>query len=277
MTGLTIKKLTTIKELKLVHELEKLIWHTPPIPVHQTFVVIQNGGLMLGAFDKEQLIGFNYSFIGGTVEDNYLYSHMTGLHPSYRRKGVGFQLKKQQQAEARLMGFKKIIWTFDPLESPNGFLNLTKLKGVATSYYDNYYGNLNDGLNEGVQTDRFQVTWWLEHPDISELSGVKKMDDVPVIGEIGDEAISGLPILKSVQFPENWEMASLIRVPIPAQFQIMKEINIELAKDWREKTRTIFHRLFNADYNGIHLAKTPDERINHYIFTGAAQLKKEGV
>ena len=45
-----MRKLETIEEMRLVQSLEMTVWGSEPIPVHQTYTAVKNGGLMLGAF-----------------------------------------------------------------------------------------------------------------------------------------------------------------------------------------------------------------------------------
>lgn len=47
------------------------------------------------------------------------------------------------------------MWTYDPLETVNGYLNLSKLGGVCTQYIENCYGEMPDILNAGLPSDRF--------------------------------------------------------------------------------------------------------------------------
>src|SRR5699024_188214 len=120
-------------EMEAVYELETRIWETEIVPPHQTITVVRNGGLMLGAYDGEKLIGFSYSFPGFANDERYLCSHMLGIHPDYRSRGIGRQLKEVQLKTARSMGYKKITWTFDPLETRNAYLNLSKLRGISNT------------------------------------------------------------------------------------------------------------------------------------------------
>lgn len=267
MDHLLIKKIMSHKDLLLVHNLEKEIWGMQPIPVHQTLAIVQNGGLMLGAFYEEKLLGYNYSFVGLDTEGYYLYSHMTGIHPDYRRKGIGFQLKKQQQMEAKMMGFTKIKWTYDPLEGPNGFLNLTKLRGTATGYLDNYYGDLADELNGGVATDRFEVTWQLEGFDASVSEVYSDSGEAPEICQITFSENGNFPYLSGIDPAAEWKDLPAVLVPVPSDFQRMKRYDIGLAKDWRMKTRILFHALFQHNFVGVHLLKKQEEpHLNYYIF-----------
>ena len=50
--NITIRKLTTIEEIRLIQPLEQKVWGTNsiPIPTHQTFTAAKNGGLVIRGF-----------------------------------------------------------------------------------------------------------------------------------------------------------------------------------------------------------------------------------
>ncbi len=269
MDSIIIRKITSFEELLLVSRLEKKIWGMEPVPAHQTLAIVKNGGLMLGAFLEEELIGFNYSFPGFDGVKYYLYSHMTGIHPGYRRLGIGFQLKKQQQMEARLLGFSLIKWTYDPLEGANAFFNLAKLRGVASAYMDNYYGDLNDSINSGLPTDRFELNWWAERQDRIEL----QLSDACEMCSIRYTEHTKYPVISQINTLSEWCGRSTILVPIPADFQKLKENDMQLAYDWRIKTRALFHSLFKEHYAGVHIFKKQETQLlNYYVFVPASTL-----
>src|SRR5699024_5776342 len=147
---MTIRSLTTLDELEDVQQLERLVWSMEPIPTHQTSTAIQNGGMMIGAFDGDRLVGFNYGFPGFRDGVAYVCSHMLGSDPVYRSRGIGERLNRTQRERALELGYTMIHWTFDPLQTRNAYLNLTQLGGVCYTYYPNCYGEMKDGLNAGL-------------------------------------------------------------------------------------------------------------------------------
>ena len=62
------------------------------IPVHQTLTAAKNGGLIIGAFDGEKLVGFSYGFPGfKTNEAIFMLTyawHSSGLSTEGNRKIV---------------------------------------------------------------------------------------------------------------------------------------------------------------------------------------------
>lgn len=80
----------------------------PTIPLHQTMTAVKNGGLIIGAYDGDKLVGFSYGFAGFTEGEPYLCSHMLGIHPDYRSQKIGEQLKLRQRELAIDMGYLRM-------------------------------------------------------------------------------------------------------------------------------------------------------------------------
>jgi predicted GNAT superfamily acetyltransferase len=88
--------------------------------------VARNGGVALGAFAGDEMIGFVFGFLGAgsrfgpeapaAVRLKH-HSHMLAVLPEWRDKGVGYALKLAQREAARAQGLRLMTWTYDPLES----------------------------------------------------------------------------------------------------------------------------------------------------------------
>ncbi|KXH81833.1 GNAT family N-acetyltransferase [Sporosarcina sp. HYO08] len=239
------RKLETIEELRLVQSLEKTVWGMDPIPIHQTYTAITNGGLMLGAFDGERLVGFSYSFTGFANGKAYLCSHMLGVHPDYQLMGIGKLLKDEQRKLAKEMGYELITWTFDPLESRNAYLNLSKLYGICSIYLENWYGEMEDGLNKGLPTDRFKIEWWIASERV-EKGWVPTLDRFERPFTVG-KTEQGYPVLEWDEQNVPTDVDGL-EIPVPDHIQLIKSSEPTLALDWRLKIRKIFQTLFQAGY-----------------------------
>ncbi|WP_306453958.1 GNAT family N-acetyltransferase [Bacillus sp. FJAT-45350] len=270
---ITFKNITTIPELEQVQRLEEEVWEMAPVPIHQTLTAIKNGGIMIGAYVNDYLIGFNYSFPGFENGKTYLCSHMMGIQPQYQGRGIGRQLKLKQRNIALKQGYSKITWTYDPLESVNGYLNLTKLRGIGAVYIENCYGELNDSLNKGLPTDRFKVEWFIgsghvemEQPWLDEFT--YSNDHSLFDNEITSEGLPKLREKEVVQLEENdhwW-------VPLPEKFQHIKKADPSLALDWRLKTRKAFQALLRAGFVASKIVKQRNSDVHFYLFVRKEQL-----
>lgn len=266
---LQLRTLHSVEEMGLVKELEEIIWKWDAVPVHQTLTAIRNGGLMLGAFLDGKLVGFSYSFPGFLNGKVYLCSHTLGIHPDHREKGIGYKLKERQKTEAEKMGYDMLTWTYDPLESRNAYLNLSKLRSICNTYIVNSYGNGEDELNKGLPTDRFKVEWWINSGHVENPSPIK-IDESSAFRVPHEKGEGGLPRLGDVDLSFS---AKQISAPVPAFFQQMKKEDLGLAADWRMKTRTIFQRLFDAGYTAVSLIRNEDAPVHHYLLVKRSELQ----
>ncbi len=267
LESVTVKELTTIEQIEEARELEHEIWAVGSIPIHQTIGTIRNGGIVLGAYLNDELIGFNYSCPGFKEEKVYLYSHMLGVKRNYREQGVGELMKIYLKDIASERGFRNCRWTFDPLEARSGFLNFSKLRGYSDTYIPNCYGEMEDPFNRSLPTDRLYVEWQLVDNDY--LRWDSKVEELieeakPVVKWSLNTA--GLPVLdeeKSFQGDEAL-FNDAYTMPIPTNFQKIKVENPALAEDWRFKTRHILQSMFEQGYKIIHLSKE-NEQICQYV------------
>ncbi|WP_092986425.1 GNAT family N-acetyltransferase [Lacicoccus qingdaonensis] len=255
-----IKELKTMEELKLVQDMEERVWEMSPIPTHQTFTSVKNGGLMLAAFVDDEIVGFSYGFPGFKNDKSYLCSHMLAVDPAYRSRKIGEKLKWRQREVVIDKGYDMILWTFDPLETRNGYLNLSKLNAVCHTYIENCYGEMSDGMNKGLPSDRFEVHWHLNSPHVTQRTKIDLEHAVPLNAVRKNE--DGLPVFVGEQTCESDDVAYSLAVP--KDFQELKVKSPGLALDWRLKTREKFEQLFDAGYSAVHL-KVHDDHAE-YIF-----------
>jgi len=133
------------------------------VPAHLLQAHLHHGGCVLEARLGRELVGMIYAFPGPPGSD-YLYSHLAAVAPEHQGRGFGKQMKLAQAEWARERGYRRIVWTFDPLQASNARLNVAGLGATCNRYLVNYYGKLDDDLNRGVATDRLEVDWWLTPP-----------------------------------------------------------------------------------------------------------------
>jgi predicted GNAT superfamily acetyltransferase len=267
LTEIIIQTIDTFDEIKKVRKLEEEIWNgTPSVPEHQYFTAVKNGGLLLGAYINEELIGFSYGFPGVKNKNYFLYSHMLGIKSNYRKKGIGEQLKWRQREEAKKLGYSFICWTYDPLQSVNANINIRKLHGIVGTYYTNYYGEMNDDLNRGLPSDRFLVEWHIDSPYVeTESPYVEYEDRYSLINWNLDQ--HGHPKIEELYPITNHDYYF---VPIPCDFHSLKRNNLPLAIEWREKTRQLFIELLEKEYTAVNLLNEPNNSVCYYLF-----LKKQ--
>ena len=266
-----IRPVKTIEECWLAEELQRQVWHLDDLdvtPAHVLLTFARNGGVVLGAFamvdGREQMIGCVFGFIG-TRAGQYgpeapaqvrlkHCSHQLGVLPDWQSRGVGHALKAAQREAVRAQALRLITWTYDPLESKNANVNISKLGAVCNTYIVNLYGELRDDLNRGLPTDRFQVDWWIASKRVeTRLSGRRPPLTRDLYQQAGTVLMNeasidahGLPAPPDSIRPVEGDRAL---VEFPALFQDVKRLDLGLARAWREHTRQIFTAAFESGYS----------------------------
>lgn len=255
---LEIRPLAAVDEVRACEDLQFVAWQMPNyrevVPLHMMVAVVKGGGLLLGAFDGDQLVGFVFGFPGVTAGGRLKhYSHMLAVRPGAQSQGIGRRLKLAQREAILARGIDLITWTYDPLESRNATLNLTKLGVVCRTYIRDLYGAMTDGLNAGLPTDRFEVEWWLAGERVARR----------LAGQDGGPPAGGVPVNVTGPAPGVFRQpgridlsldAPAVEVEVPADYQALKAGAPALALEWRLATRQVFETYFAAGYTTIDFA-----------------------
>jgi predicted GNAT superfamily acetyltransferase len=259
-----VRPLVTQEAFRAAEDLQREVWpgsELEVLPLHLLTTVANNGGLTLGAYHGERLVGFLMGFLGtdeGPSDRPALTrlkhcSHMLGVLPAYRDQNVGYQLKLAQRDFVSAQGVRLVTWTYDPLESRNARLNIAKLGAVCATYKREVYGLMRDGLNAGLTSDRFQVDWWLTSARVKErLFGQRAPLVLSSFTSAGAEILNPTT-LGPDGLPRPAERVlglagSLALIEIPADFQAIKARDIALAAAWRAHSRALFEAAFGSGY-----------------------------
>ncbi len=286
----TIKVIESIEEMEKVEEIQRQVWQEAEpatVPAHLMNSAVHNGGLLLGAFVEQELVGFVFGFLGAysTPDGPRLkhYSSMLGVLTNWRDQGIGFALKRAQWQMVRHQGIDRITWTFDPLLSRNAWLNITRLGAVCSTYLRNFYGKMDDVLNQGLPSDRFDVDWWVNSHRVNRRLSRHRRNDLTLAhfltggarvynpAEMDKEGFvhpSGDP---QIQLGKD---QPILLVEIPADITALKAASIELARQWRMHSRAIFETLFKAGYlvtDFVHSTNGP-ERSFYVLCHGESTL-----
>ncbi len=275
MPDFDIRPLKTLADFHAAEDVQRAAWSSADIdiaPLHIMLTIAKNGGVALGAFAQDRLVGFVLGFLGtsnrygveapATVKLKHC-SHMLGVLPDWQSRGVGYALKVAQREAVLNQGVRLITWTYDPLESRNANLNIAKLGAVCNTYIRDYYGELRDDLNRGLATDRFQVDWWIASRRI-ETRLSRKRPPLQLHHYLEVEA----PIIN----PSRWDDRDLpvcqdpiaplplnrFLVEFPADFQAVKQADWALAVAWRLHLRSICEAAFAAGFTVLDCVHTPD-------------------
>ena len=119
MNRIEYRFLHNTEELTEFVELQCAIWDMDDrnaVPSNIIHAMIIAGGAAIGAYDNGELIGMSMSLPYYRKHVVALWSHMTGVHPRYQSRNIGFELKQMQRVWALENGYRQIRWTFDPLQ-----------------------------------------------------------------------------------------------------------------------------------------------------------------
>jgi predicted GNAT superfamily acetyltransferase len=259
-----IRRLSTPEEMVMLEELQRLVWPSSDVdivPGHIMLAIAHHGGVVLGAFERGELVGFVLGFLGtdgGSSHDLAMTklihcSHQLGVHPEYRQRGLGYRLKVAQRDFVLGQGVRLIVWTYDPLLGLNANLNVRRLGVIARTYIREAYGEMRDGLNVGLPSDRLQVEWWITSERVkTRLSGSRQDLDFAHYKAAGAERMNetsldreGLLHVESLNL-ESW--STFLLLEIPPDFQLLRSEQPALAHEWRLHTREALEEAFGLGY-----------------------------
>ena len=169
---ITVRHCRGIKEIDTCVELQRRIWGEKDLEIvpNTIFIVAaRTGGQVLGAFDREKMIGFTFAMPGFRDGKPFLHSHMTAVLEEYRDRRVGRRLKLFQREDALARGIEMVEWTFDPLATRNAHFNLDCLGAIVRRAERNVYGVTSSPMHRGLPTDRLTAEWRLDSPRVREI------------------------------------------------------------------------------------------------------------
>lgn len=239
----------TFPEILPIEEMQARVWGVSEIevvPASMMIAAITSGGVLVGAYDADKLIGFTFGFGGFEKGMPVHHSHMLAVAAEYRGFDIGKNLKLKQRERVVKMGIEVMTWTFDPLQSLNAYFNFQKLGVVSDSYMVDFYGDVAESFLHQNGTDRLWVEW--------HLNKVKSKDDCKidysarslneVVPLISKDKNAGIKLTGTEAFAK----ASLISIEVPKNIAEIEADNFELAKLWRVQTRKAFQEAFAQQF-----------------------------
>jgi predicted GNAT superfamily acetyltransferase len=269
--NIRIVQIDTFEGFREHASLQNLVWgYDPPeaVPLHLMIALSRNGGLVLGAYADNQMVGLLLGVPALRHGQLMHLSHLLGVHPAWRGQGIGEALKWRQRELALEMGIRTVVWTYDPLEAANASLNIARLGGIVRTYGRDYYFAMEDALNRDIPSDRFTVEWHLESPRVlARISSNQPLDR--------EQKLAAPLALASESGPQGMLQPGMLAIPEGAAARIeftthMQEIkrnNHELAVAWRMAVREACEEMFQRGYVVTDVLRQ-DDRIYYYVETG---------
>ena len=180
---------------------------------------------------------------------------MLAVQPGLQSQSLGYKMKMAQRENALNEGLDEIRWTYDPLLTKNGNLNLRKLGARVYSFLENKYGNMKSDLYGSLPTDRFVVSWNLKDP----TPGYFPEGGIVVL-ELSAE---GRPIALH-DLLRNHSHRYLCQVPL--NHEDLRKSDPQLASEWQLAVRKLSQRLLADDYAVVGFRMSSDARYGEYLF-----------
>lgn len=248
MSEIVIRVLESIEDFEQAVEIEIAVWGVQDrdvIPSSLMQAIRSAGGISLGAYDGEVMIGMSVAFPGFRNGTPMLWSHVTGVLSDYQHRNVGYRLKQAQAEWGRAAGYREIRWTFDPLQAGNANFNLRMLGVTSNLYYINFYGTMNDAINRGIASDRLEASW-----DLTTTHQPRVSNDYANTSPYLLSGAEDRPVSHSEAIGQNF-----IRIEIPCS---LKALDVASRKAWRLALREALIQAFNAGYTAVDFLRDAD-------------------
>ena len=240
-----IRILHTIPELEAAVDVELVVWGLHPrdaVPSALMHVLALRGGLVLGAYDGDQMVGVLLSLPAQDDGEWILWSHMTGVHPQYQGHGIGAALKRHQRKWALEHGYRKIRWTVDPLQRGNARFNFHLLGEdaamIANTYHVNFYGDMDDDINRGIPSDRIEALWLIDQPSLH----APVAPDAPLLLGMGADSLPESQVHRA-----QWD-TPIYQVALPRSLDAIRRTAPEGVLTWRLALREALQSAFARGY-----------------------------
>ncbi|MCK6578009.1 MAG: GNAT family N-acetyltransferase [Anaerolineae bacterium] len=250
-------ELNTTEEFELATDVEIGVWGLSPrdaVPPNLFRAATHNGGVLIGAYLDEVLVGIAFALAAHRDEHPILWSHMAGVLPQYQGQGIGEGLKYAQRSWAISRGIHEIRWTFDPLQRGNANFNLARLGAIADTYFINHYGTMTDSINAGMPSDRIEACWRLLESPFSASEGF--IASLPYALTHDDES---RPVIRSIG-EQEFTLAE-----IPADLRTLRIENPTLLLEWRMALRQVLSEAFALGYIAATFVRISQTRCEAYL------------
>jgi predicted GNAT superfamily acetyltransferase len=244
MSAISYRITEEMDDMLQAEQLQKVVWGMSPTEILGAATMrwmVHIGGLLIGAWDKNEMIAFCIASLGKRDSKWILWSDMTGVHPAYQGQNIGYTLKQHQKKWTVEQGYEEIRWTFDPMQRGNAYFNFRKLGITSAQYHPNFYGQMQDDINRGLPADRLEAVWSLNTPTLPKIDN---HENVPLVVSCVDGNIHITP-----------SEARKVGIEIPFHIRDLKKHSPLLAQEWQSAVRTTFINLFKLGYQIVDFHK----------------------
>jgi predicted GNAT superfamily acetyltransferase len=224
-------------------------------------------------YDGGKPIGFLCCFADFDTKGPFWYGARMGVDHRYQDKDIGAYIVQNLYECAVERRIPRIRWTYDPLQSRNGYMYIHKMGGLVREIGFNYYSAVftNDQFNRGISTDRFVVEWDILSDRVRERMAEGKIPPFEERAVTRENTVNELEIDEQGLEKHGARFLTGIRespvfVEIPyAQDKLLKADRAK-AQLLRDKCRALFMHYLARGYvvTDLVLKKDPEGRRRAY-------------
>ncbi len=260
-----IRPLRTSREFRACEDIQTEVWGKVAASAELMKVTQEHGGMVLGALKGAQVYGFIYAFLARYHGRLIQWSHVMAVREGFRDQGLGFLMKRAHRRLALAQGIASICWTYDPLQSRNAALNISRLGAEIAEYVPDCYGEFPSVIERGLPSDRFVVNWRIASARVAKhLRRKRLLKPIPPLPIINRTGVNARGFLQNLSISHKVTAPKLL-VEIPAEPDVMRNKAIALARRWRMETRRIFQSHFRAGYRIADFLREPDGERCFYV------------
>jgi predicted GNAT superfamily acetyltransferase len=247
-TSIIVRTLRKLEEFRQCERIQQNVWGSTGVSSEALLVTQKYGGMVLGALAGRKLVGFLYAFLARRSGRLIHWSHMMAVEAGFRDRGLGFRMKLEHRRRALAQGIRSITWTFDPLQSRNAALNLTRLGAQVDEYIPDCYGRFPSAIERGLPSDRFVADWRIGSHRVERRlrrrAPLPFSTALPRVNETEPDS-RGLLVNRRLHLSLNTRR---LLIEVPADTDRMRALDMDLAQRWRMEARRAFQRYLNAGY-----------------------------
>ncbi len=270
MPHIEIRRLRSLAEYRECERLQMQVWGNLGVGSEVLQVTQKYGGVVLGALEKGNLLGFLYAFLGRYHGRLVHWSHMMAVDKHHRDQGLGYKMKLVHRELALQEGVKSICWTYDPLQSRNAALNIARLGGQVEEYLEDCYGRFPSVIEKGLASDRFVVRWQIGSTHVARCLRAPSLRPADLsLPRINETRCNQEGFRVNHRLNPSFTTPRLL-LEIPANTDEMRIRALKLAQRWRLESRRMFQHAFKSGCRVAGFVTTEDgeERRVFYVLSG---------
>ena len=247
MPRVEVRLLRSVAECRQCERIQMQVWGALAVGGEVMTVTQKYGGAVIGTMVDGKVVGFIYAFLARYHGRLIHWSHMMAVEAKFRDQGFGFRMKLMHRELALAQGLKSICWTYDPLQSRNARLNISRLGAGVDQYVPDCYGQFPSRLEKGLPSDRFVVNWRIGTARVRERLRHGALPFEPALRRVNETRLNARGLLENRALRLDLTDPRLL-VEIPSCTDAMRSEALPLARRWRLETRRILERYLSVGY-----------------------------